>query len=83
MYNLLWLIWILGDVLQTHLRPNNLLCFEEQGNTTFLDKFMVVYLDDKMIYNHTGEHIEHIKYIFKVLWQNELVFVKHEKYTFA
>ncbi|KAE8660305.1 Detected protein of unknown function [Hibiscus syriacus] len=49
----------------------------------FLDRFVVVYLDDIVIYNKTlEEHVEHLKQVFLVLRENEL-FVKEEKCSFA
>ncbi|CAL9084794.1 unnamed protein product, partial [Musa textilis] len=48
-----------------------------------LDKFMVVYLDDIVVYNRTlEEHIEHLRIIFKVLRKNTL-FMKREKCYFT
>ena len=49
----------------------------------FLDKFVVVYLDDIVIYSNTlEEHIDHIKKVFRLLRLNEL-YVKKEKCSFA
>ena len=49
----------------------------------FLDKFVVVYLDDIVIYSNTlEEHIDHIKKVFRLLRLNEL-YVKKEKFSFA
>ncbi|GJS21721.1 putative nucleotidyltransferase, ribonuclease H [Tanacetum coccineum] len=49
----------------------------------FLDKFVVVYLDDIVVYSHTlEEHVLHLKQVFQVLRDNEL-YVKLEKCSFA
>ncbi|RVW29633.1 Retrovirus-related Pol polyprotein from transposon 17.6 [Vitis vinifera] len=49
----------------------------------YLDKFVMVYLDDIVIYSNTlKEHVEHLKKVFKILRQNEL-YVKKEKFSFA
>ncbi|KAL3499013.1 hypothetical protein ACH5RR_041745 [Cinchona calisaya] len=49
----------------------------------FLDKFVVVYLDDIVIYSRTlEEHIQHLRKVFSVLKENQL-FVKKEKCAFA
>ena len=49
----------------------------------YLDKFMVVYLDDIVIYSNTlKEHVEHLRKVFKILRQNEL-YVKKKKCSFA
>ncbi|RVW19712.1 Retrovirus-related Pol polyprotein from transposon 17.6 [Vitis vinifera] len=49
----------------------------------YLDKFVVVYLDDIVIYSNTlKEHEEHLRKVFKFLRQNKL-YVKKEKCSFA
>ena len=49
----------------------------------YLDKFVVVYLDDIVIYSSTlEEHVEHLRKVFKVLRRNKL-YVKKEKCSFA
>ena len=49
----------------------------------FLDKFVVVYLDDIVVYSKTlDEHIKHLRQVFQVLRDNEL-YVKKEKCSFA
>lgn len=49
----------------------------------FLDRFVVVYLDDIVVYSNTlEEHVKYLKQVFKVLRDNEL-YVKKEKCFFA
>lgn len=49
----------------------------------YLDQFVVVYLDDIVIYsNSMEEHAEHLRTIFRVLRENEL-YVKKSKCTFG
>ncbi|KAI3462633.1 hypothetical protein Pfo_019296 [Paulownia fortunei] len=49
----------------------------------YLDRFMVVYLDDIVIYsNSLEEHTNHLRIVFQVLRENEL-YVKKEKCSFA
>ena len=49
----------------------------------YLDKFVVVYLDDIVIYNNTlKEHVKHLRKVFKILKQNEL-YVKKKKMLFC
>lgn len=49
----------------------------------YLDKFVIIYFDDIIIYNQTLEkHIEHLQTIFKTLRENTL-FMKNEKFYFA
>ena len=49
----------------------------------YLEKFVVVYLDDIMVYSVTREeHEEHLVKMFQKLWDNQL-YVKREKCSFA
>ncbi|KAI5652374.1 hypothetical protein M9H77_29561 [Catharanthus roseus] len=49
----------------------------------YLDQFVIVYLDDIVIYSQTlEEHKEHLRKVFQVLKDNEL-YVKKEKCSFA
>ncbi|XP_060196336.1 uncharacterized protein LOC132625764 [Lycium barbarum] len=49
----------------------------------FLDQFVVIYLDDIVVYsNSLEEHMEHLRKVFQVLRENDLC-VKREKCTFA
>nr|CAD1829916.1 unnamed protein product [Ananas comosus var. bracteatus] len=49
----------------------------------YLDRFVVVYLDDIVVYSNTlEEHVEHLRTIFQVLRENQL-YVKREKCSFA
>jgi len=49
----------------------------------YLDQFVVVYLDDIVIYSRTvEEHVEHLRKVLQVLRDNEL-YVKKEKCSFA
>lgn len=49
----------------------------------YLDRFVVVYLDDIVIYSDTlNEHVDHLRTVFKVLRENKL-YVKKEKCSFV
>lgn len=49
----------------------------------FIDRFVVVYLDDIVVYSSTfEEHLEHLTEVFTVLREHKL-FVKREKCVFA
>ncbi|KAI5347847.1 hypothetical protein L3X38_000734 [Prunus dulcis] len=49
----------------------------------FLDKFVVVYIDDIVVYsNSLEEHLEHLQKVFHVLRENQL-YVKREKCSFV
>lgn len=48
-----------------------------------IDEFVVVYLDDIVVYNKTlEEHLEHIRKVLARLWEQEL-YVKPSKCSFA
>ena len=50
---------------------------------SYLDQFVVVYLDDIVVYSDNMEdHVEHLCKVFKILRDNEL-YVKREKCSFA
>ena len=49
----------------------------------YLDSFVVVYLDDIVVYSNTlEEHKQHLREVFKILRENEL-YIKKEKCSFA
>ena len=49
----------------------------------FLDKFVVVYLDDIVIYSNTlEENVDYLRKVFRLLRQNE-IYVKMEKCSFS
>ena len=49
----------------------------------YLDQFVVVYLDDIVIFSNTSEeHVEHLRKVFKILRENQL-YGKREKCEFA
>ncbi|KAE8699155.1 hypothetical protein F3Y22_tig00110584pilonHSYRG00049 [Hibiscus syriacus] len=56
-------------------------CITRYGSYEWL--VMVVYLDDIVVYsNSIGEHVDHMRIVFKILQENEL-YVKKEKCTFS
>ena len=49
----------------------------------FLDQFVVMYLNDIVVYSRTmEEHVQHLRQVFQVLRDNEL-YIKLEKCSFA
>ncbi|TMW81297.1 hypothetical protein EJD97_010562, partial [Solanum chilense] len=49
----------------------------------YLDQFVVVYLDDIVIYSNTlEEHVEHLRKVFQILRGNQL-YIKREKCDFS
>ena len=45
---------------------------DESSISTFIEKFVVVYFDDILIYSHSEEeYIQHLKEIFEVLRKNK------------
>ena len=63
--------------------PSTLCTLMNKTFHPFLDKYVVVYLDDIVIYSNTlEEHVDHLRKVFKLLRQNGL-YVKKEKFSFA
>ncbi|RVW43719.1 Retrovirus-related Pol polyprotein from transposon 412 [Vitis vinifera] len=78
-----WLIRVLSDAFRTHQCLSNVRTLMNKIFHPYLDKFVVVYLDDIIIYSNTlKEHVEHLRKVFKILRQNEL-YVNKEKCSFA
>ena len=49
----------------------------------FLDHFVIVYLDDIVIYSQSlEEHVGYLRQVFQALRENEL-YMKREKYSFT
>ncbi|KAA0063458.1 uncharacterized protein E5676_scaffold110G00320 [Cucumis melo var. makuwa] len=63
--------------------PANFCTLMNQVFHEYLDKFVVVYLDDIVVYSTTmEEHRDHLKKVFQKLKENQL-YVKREKCSFA
>lgn len=57
--------------------------FKNQLFNEYLDKFVIIYLDNILIYSQTLEgHVKHLRTIFKIFKGNTL-FVKKEKCYFT
>ena len=62
--------------------PSTLMRLMNEVLRPFLGRFIVVYLDDILVYNiEVGEHINHLEQLFKVLRQQRL-FGKLENCSF-
>jgi hypothetical protein len=63
--------------------PTTFQCIMNQVLHPFLRTFVMVFLDDILIYNHSlEEHISHLQQVLKVLRNNKL-YLKSSKCTFA
>ncbi|RVW63236.1 Retrovirus-related Pol polyprotein from transposon 297 [Vitis vinifera] len=77
------LIRVLSDAFRLTNAPTTFCTLMNKIFHPYLDKFMVVYLDDIVIYSNTlKEHVEYLRKVFKISRQNEL-HVKNEKCSFA
>lgn len=70
-----------GDAFWLDQCPSNILHPDERLFQPCLDRFVVVYLDDIVVYSGT-EHVEHLRAVFQILRDNQL-YVKKEKCSFA
>lgn len=81
MRDALWFLRVLGYAIRPH--PATFCTLMNKVLAPFLDRFVVVYLDDIVIYSKTlEEHVEHLRQVFQALKDNEL-YVKREKCSFA
>ena len=63
--------------------PATFLTMKNEVFLEYIDKFVVVYLDDMVVYSTTlEEHVEHLKSVFAKLREHKL-YVKLEKSSFA
>ena len=62
--------------------PTTFMCLMNSVLSKYLDKFLVVFIDDILIYSRTKEeHVEHLKIILKVLREHHL-YAKFNKCDF-
>ncbi|KAG9458426.1 hypothetical protein H6P81_002934 [Aristolochia fimbriata] len=74
---------VFGDAIWLNQRTCNFLYPHAKVFSPFLDKFVVVYLDDIVIYSRDmQEHVQHLQQVFEVLRENSL-YVKKEKCSFG
>jgi hypothetical protein len=63
--------------------PTSFMCVMNDVFKTFLDDFVIVYLDDIIIFSETwDEHVRHVKKVFDTL-QRETLYVKLSKCEFG
>jgi hypothetical protein len=63
--------------------PATFQCLMNSIFTSFMRKFVLVFMDDILIYNKTlEEHISHLRQVFSILKEHQL-FVKFKKCAFA
>lgn len=72
-----------GDAFWLDQCPSNVLHPDKRLFHPYLDRFVVVYLDDIVVYSETlEEHVEHLRAVFQILRDNQL-YVKKDKCSFA
>ena len=73
-----WLVMPFGLIA-----PSTFMRLMNHVMRAFIDKFMVVYFDDILVYSKSlDEHVEHLKCVLNVL-QNEKLYANFKKYTFC
>ena len=62
--------------------PTVFMCLMNNIMHKYLDKFVVVFIDDILIYSkNEAEHKEHLRIVLQELWEQQL-FTKFSKYDF-
>ena len=62
--------------------PANFMCMMNNIFSKYLDKFVLVFIDDILVYfKNKEEHKEHLRIVLRVLRENEL-YAKFSKYDF-
>nr|CAD1823066.1 unnamed protein product [Ananas comosus var. bracteatus] len=78
-----WGVRILGDAVWAYECPPTFCTLINNLLHDYLDKFVVIYLDDIVVYSKTlEEHVEHLRIVFRTLKEHSL-YVKKEKCYFA
>ena len=63
--------------------PTTFMCVMNDVFRTFLDNFVIVYLDDILVFSGTwDEHVRHVKQVLDTL-QREMLYVKNFKCEFG
>uniref|UniRef100_A0A3Q7H671 Reverse transcriptase domain-containing protein n=1 Tax=Solanum lycopersicum TaxID=4081 RepID=A0A3Q7H671_SOLLC len=74
-----WLVMPFGSINA----PDSFCTLMKKIFNPYLDKFVVVYFDDIVIYSSTLEkHVEHLRKVFQVLRENH-IYVKRKKCKFS
>ena len=51
--------------------PAAFMCLKNQVFSACLDKFVVVFIDDILVYSKDeGEHEQHLRKVLQILWEN-------------
>src|SRR5439155_21243670 len=59
--------------------PATFQTFVNKNFRQFLDEFVIVYLDDIVIYSNTyDEHLQHLRQVFNILRENQLYAKPHK-----
>ena len=74
--------WLVMSFILTNA-PDTFCTLMKKIFNPYLDKFVVVYFDDTVIYSSTlEEHVENLRKVFQVLRKND-IYVKREKCKFS
>ena len=61
--------------------PAIFMCLMNNVMHKYLDKFVVVLIDDILVYSKSEEHKEHLKFVLQELWEHQ-IFAKFSKCDF-
>lgn len=66
-----WPLWIYGNAFWAHQCTCNFSSYHEFNIWKVFKKFVVIFIDDILVYNSKEEHLSHLKAVFSTLREND------------